>query len=50
MLDEIYYLVKEMGFSYADILIMPTFERKYFINKFIGEIEERKEAQRKSGK
>ena len=44
MLDEIYYLVKEMGFSYADLMIMPTFERKYFINKFIGEIEERKEA------
>jgi hypothetical protein len=39
-----------MGFSYADLMIMPTFERKYFINKFISEIEERKEAQRKAGR
>jgi len=50
MLDEIYYSVKELGFSYSDMLKMPTFERKYFINKFAEEIESRKEAQRKSNK
>ena len=34
-MDEIFYLVKYCGFSYSDIMNMPTFERKYFINKLI---------------
>lgn len=35
LLDEIFYLVKYANFSYSDILIMPTFERRYFIEKLI---------------
>jgi hypothetical protein len=32
-LDEIYYLVRYANFTYSDILIMPTYERKYFVDK-----------------
>jgi len=46
MLDEIYYSVKELGFSYSDVLKMPTFERKYFINKFISDMENLNEKRR----
>jgi len=35
LLDEIFYLVKYANFSYSDILIMPTIERRYFIQKLI---------------
>jgi hypothetical protein len=34
-LDEFYYLIKYGGFSYRDLLIMPIFERRYFVDKFI---------------
>ena len=37
LLDEIYYLSKYANFSYLDIMGMPTYERKYFINKLIGD-------------
>ena len=47
MLDEFYHLSKSVGFSYADILKMPPYERKYFINKLIGEIEKRNEVMNK---
>jgi hypothetical protein len=43
VLDEIYYLAKNLNFSYGDLIKMPTFERKYFINKFSEEIEKRNE-------
>jgi hypothetical protein len=35
LLEEIFYLVKYGKFSYRDILIMPTFERKFFIDKLV---------------
>jgi hypothetical protein len=35
LLDEIFYLVKYANFNYSDILIMPTLERRYFIQKLI---------------
>jgi len=35
LMDEIFYLTKYANFSYSDIMIMPTYERKYFINKLI---------------
>ena len=44
LLDEIYYLIRHAHFSYADIMIMPTYERKYFINKLATEFEKRAEA------
>jgi hypothetical protein len=46
MLDEIYYCVKELGFTYSDIQKMPTFERKYFINKYITDMEKMNEKRR----
>lgn len=42
-LDEIYYLCKHANFSYSDILIMPVFERKYFISKLVEEFDKRNE-------
>ena len=36
-MDEIYYLCKYCNFTYKDCMTMPTFERKYFINKLIEE-------------
>lgn len=42
-LDEIYYLSKHANFSYSDILIMPVYERKYFINKLVEEFDKRNE-------
>jgi len=39
MLDEIYFCVKELGFSYSDLMKIPVFERKYFINKYVEDIE-----------
>jgi hypothetical protein len=46
LLDEIYYLVKQ-GFSYSDILVMPTYERKYFIGKIIESLDLAQEAREK---
>lgn len=48
MLDEIYYCVKELGFSYSDLMKIPVFERRYFIDKFVSDMEKIKEEQRKS--
>jgi len=42
-LDEIYYLSRHANFSYSDILIMPVFERKYFISKMVEEFDKRNE-------
>jgi hypothetical protein len=36
-MDEFYYLIKYGNFSYSDILKIPTFERKYFIDKLVSE-------------
>jgi hypothetical protein len=35
MLDEYYALGKFIGTSYSDYLTMPTYVRKYLINKLI---------------
>jgi hypothetical protein len=39
LLDEIYYLTKLANFSYNDIIKMPTFERKYFMDKLTEEYQ-----------
>jgi hypothetical protein len=39
LLDEIYYLTKLANFSYSDIMNMPTFERKFFIDKLTEEYQ-----------
>ena len=43
MLDEFYYLSKHVNMSYSDLLIMPTFERKFFIDKLSTEFQEKNE-------
>jgi len=43
MLDEFYYLSKHVNMSYLDMMFMPTFERKYFINKLSEEFIKREE-------
>lgn len=43
MLDEFYYLSKHVNMSYSDLMGMPTFERKYFINKLSEEFIKREE-------
>jgi hypothetical protein len=39
MLDEIYYLCKHANFTYSDILNMPTYERRYFVDKLIESLQ-----------
>jgi len=43
LLDEIYYLIRHAHFSYSDIMSMPTYERKYFVNKLIEEFQKKNE-------
>jgi len=46
MLDEFYVCTKELGISYSDLLKMPVFERKYFISKYVEEIQRLNEARK----
>jgi len=48
LLDEIYYLSRHANFSYSDTLTMPTYERKYFINKLVEEFEKKSEQYEKA--
>lgn len=48
MLDEFYYLSKHVNMSYSDIMRMPTFERKYFIEKLSSEFQKQNEAVEKA--
>ena len=50
LIDEFYHLSKNFSFTYDNLLVMPTFERKYFINKFITEIEKKNEEMSKRKK
>jgi len=34
-MDEIFILVKYGNFSYGDLLKMPVYERKYFVEKLV---------------
>jgi len=43
VLDEIYYLCKMVNMSYGDVMNMPTYERKFFINKLVSDIEKKNE-------
>lgn len=38
LLEEIYYLVKE-GFTYSDVISMPTYQRKYFLGKILERVD-----------
>ena len=41
LLGEIYYLTKNFNFTREDILNMPIFERRFYLDKFVEEIEKR---------
>ena len=43
LLDELYYLTKLANFSYSDLMSMPSFERRYFMDKLQEEYEKRNE-------
>lgn len=43
MLDEFYYLSKHVNMSYSDLQTMPTYERKFFIDKLSSEFQKRNE-------
>jgi hypothetical protein len=43
MLDEFYYLSKHVNMSYSDLQIMPTYERKFFIDKLSSEFAKKNE-------
>jgi len=47
ILDEIYYLVKHTNFTREDALKMPVYERRFFLNKYIEEINQQSEARKK---
>tara|TARA_R110002020_G_scaffold136763_6_gene305268 strand:- start:2499 stop:2660 length:162 start_codon:yes stop_codon:yes gene_type:complete len=40
-LGEIYYLTKNFNFTREDILNMPIFERRFYLDKFVEEIDKR---------
>jgi len=48
MLDEFYYLSKHVNMSYTDMMNMPIFERKYFVNKLSEEFIKREEEMEKA--
>lgn len=39
MLEEFYFLQKNLGMSYRDVHVMPITYRKWYINKFISDAE-----------
>jgi len=43
LLEEIYYLVKHANFTYHDVVHMPIFERRFFIDKITEEFRKRNE-------
>ncbi len=38
LLDEIFYLVYYMGFTYSDAYALPVYRRRWFIKRFIKEV------------
>jgi hypothetical protein len=40
-MDETYYLIKYANFSYGDIKNMPTYERRYYVDKLSKELEKK---------
>jgi hypothetical protein len=48
LLDEIYYLIRYSNFSYNDLMKIPTYERKYFVDKLVEEFQKKSEAMEKA--
>ena len=43
LLEEIYLCMRHLKIPYSDVLLMPTYERRFFLTSFIQENEKRKE-------
>jgi len=41
MLEEFYFLQKNLGMAYRDVYVMPVTYRKWYIDKFISDVESR---------
>lgn len=41
MLEEFYFLQKNLGMAYRDVYVMPITYRKWYIDKFISDVESR---------
>jgi len=48
MLEEIYYLVRHANFSHSDIMKMPVFERRFYVEKLLEEFQKRQQNIEKS--
>jgi hypothetical protein len=48
LLDEIYYLIRYSNFSYNDLMKIPTYERRYFVEKLVEEFQKKSEAMEKA--
>ena len=46
LLKEIYVLVHHCGFSRSDVMIMPIYERRIYIEELRKELEEKQKAQK----
>tara|TARA_R110002012_G_scaffold264628_2_gene448018 strand:+ start:627 stop:785 length:159 start_codon:yes stop_codon:yes gene_type:complete len=42
-LQEIYYLAKYLNFSHSDIVNLPIFERKFYLDMLLKEFEKKNE-------
>jgi hypothetical protein len=41
LMNEIFFLIRYGNFTYSDCLIIPTYERKYFIDKVMQSYEKK---------
>ena len=48
VLKEIYYLTKHLNMSYADVMAMPVFERKFFLQELTEDFRKQNEQLEKS--
>ena len=38
-MEEFYVLIRQLNFSYSDIYILPVWKRRWFLKKFMGDLE-----------
>ena len=50
-MEEFYVLIKHLNFSYSDVYMLPVWKRRWFLDKFLSDLEkERNQANRSSAK
>lgn len=50
VLDEIYLLTKHSNFSYGDLERIPTYKRRYFLNRLREDVEKIEEENNKASR